>query len=197
LSSRHRDTSFKDVRSPTALSDTASLRGRTGRRRRTVRNPLRSDRFLPLSWFACHLNAGILKLRVLSSAVSLPSDGAYPRPEGRGIAPAHRISGEPNGGDCDVEPAAESPPLRDVRANGVSAVHGTERSGIPAFFIDVFRGVVRARLEPDDKKGRRARWDSHSMARLTAFVSRSSNPLAASLLACETFPLVTSRVRRR
>jgi len=79
-------------RSLTALPDTASLRGRTGRLRRTVRNPLRSDRFLPVRRVACHLNAGILKLKMLVNVDCLPSDGAYPRPEGRCIAPAPRIT---------------------------------------------------------------------------------------------------------
>ena len=79
-------------RLPTALSDTASLRGRTGRLRRTVRNPLRSDRFLSSNRVACQLNVGIPKLRVLSNVGFLPSDGAYPRPEGRGIAPVQRIT---------------------------------------------------------------------------------------------------------
>ena len=46
-------------RSPAALSDTASLRGRTGRLRRTVRNPLRSDRFLLSGTTACHLNISV------------------------------------------------------------------------------------------------------------------------------------------
>jgi hypothetical protein len=109
-SSRHRDTPFEGMRSPAALSDTVvretkslviteisdfrttSLHGRTGRLRRTVRNPLRSDRFLSITKVACHLTAGILKLRVLSNAGSLPSDGAYPRRERRGIAPVQRIN---------------------------------------------------------------------------------------------------------
>ena len=42
-------------RSPPALSDTVSLCGRAGGLRRTVRNPLRSDRFLPICRPACHL----------------------------------------------------------------------------------------------------------------------------------------------
>jgi len=40
---------------------------------------------------AYHLNVGIPKLRVLSNVDSLPSDGAYPRRERRGIAPVQRI----------------------------------------------------------------------------------------------------------
>ena len=46
-------------RSPTGLSDIASLGGRTGRLRRTIRNPLRSDRFLHHDRSACHLNASV------------------------------------------------------------------------------------------------------------------------------------------
>ncbi len=110
LSSRHMGTPFEDVAFTARSSDTivreteslvitkicdfrtTSLRGRTGRLRRTVRNPLRSDRFLQYCNASCHLNAGILKLKrgrrmwILSQA-----DGAYPRPEGRGIAPAQPI----------------------------------------------------------------------------------------------------------
>jgi len=41
---------------------------------------------------ACHLNVGILKLIVLSNMGFLPSDGAYPRRERRGIAPVQRIT---------------------------------------------------------------------------------------------------------
>jgi len=109
-SSRHVGTSFEDVRSPTTLPDITSLCGRTGRRprdsvsrdhenlrfsndlRRTVQNPLRSDRFLPTNTAACHLNASIPKLRALSNGDLLPSDGAYPRRERRGIAPVQLIS---------------------------------------------------------------------------------------------------------
>jgi len=78
-------------RSPTGLSDTASFSGRTGRLRRTVRNPLRSDRILLIERVVCQLNAGILKLRLVSEVDSHPSDGAYPRRKRRGIAPVPRI----------------------------------------------------------------------------------------------------------
>ena len=71
-------------RSPNALSDTVvretkslvitkiedfrttSLRGRTGRLRRTARNPLCSGRFLPSYRTACQLNLGIGNSAVLS-----------------------------------------------------------------------------------------------------------------------------------
>jgi len=97
FSSRHVDTPFKDVRSPTVLSDTASLRGRTGRLRRTVRNPLCSDRFLSVNTAACYLNVPVGNSGQAFERwnVSL-SDGAYPRPEGRGIAPAPPIRGGQN-----------------------------------------------------------------------------------------------------
>jgi len=90
------DTPFEDVRSPLALSDTASLRGRTGRLRRTVRNPLRSDRFLSQNRVACHLkftvgNSG----RAFERWCVAQSDGAYPRRERRGIAPVQPISARP------------------------------------------------------------------------------------------------------
>ena len=109
-SSRHVDTPFKDVRSPPALSDTVvretqslvitkifdfrttSLRGRTGRLRRTVRNPLRSDRFLSVDTAACHLNAPVENSGLAFERWPMPpNDGAYPRPEGRGIAPVPLI----------------------------------------------------------------------------------------------------------
>ena len=69
--------------------------GRTGRLRRTVRNPLRSDRFLSVNTAACHLNAPVGNSGQAFErwSVSL-SDGAYPRPEGRGIAPAPPITWE-------------------------------------------------------------------------------------------------------
>jgi hypothetical protein len=80
-------------RSPTGVSDTASLRGRTGRLRRTVQNPLRSDRFLPYGKAACHLNAtvGNSGLAFERSAVTR-SDSAYPRRERRGIAPVPHLT---------------------------------------------------------------------------------------------------------
>ena len=71
------DTPFKYVRSPTVLSDITSLRGRTGCLRRTVRNPLRSDQFLPANRLACQLNASILKLSVLPNVDALTIGGAH------------------------------------------------------------------------------------------------------------------------
>ena len=74
-------------RSPPALSDTVvretsslviteiydfrttSLRGRTGRLRRTVRNPLRSDRFLPVSKDRLSLKHGYSETRAVLSNV--------------------------------------------------------------------------------------------------------------------------------
>ena len=56
--------------------------GRTGRLRRTGRNPLRSNRFLHLSRAACHLNVSVgssgQAYRRWSASLS---DGAYPRPQ--------------------------------------------------------------------------------------------------------------------
>jgi hypothetical protein len=80
-------------RSPTGVSDIASLHGRTGRLRRTVRNPLRSDRFLPHGKAACHLNATVANSGLTFERWSVSrSDGAYPRRERRGIAPVSHIS---------------------------------------------------------------------------------------------------------
>lgn len=110
LSSRHVGTPFKDMRSPSALSDTASLCGRTGRLRRTVRNPLRSDRFLPTNTTACHLNASIPKLRALSNSDLLPSNGAYPRRSRRGIAPVQHIKKRLGAGRSESTPVETSLP---------------------------------------------------------------------------------------
>ena len=67
--------------------------GRTGRLRRTGRNPLRSNRFLHLSRAACHLNVSVgssgQAYRRWSASLS---DGAYPRRERRGIAPVPPIT---------------------------------------------------------------------------------------------------------
>ena len=109
-SSRHVGTPFEDVRSPPALSDTVvretqslvitkifdfrttSLRGWTGRLRRTVRNPLRSDQFLPVNTAVYHLNATVGNSGLAFERWSvLLSDGAYPRSKGRSIAPVPPI----------------------------------------------------------------------------------------------------------
>jgi hypothetical protein len=93
LSAVSTDTRFSHMRSPTALSDIVSLCGRTGHLRRTVRNPLRSDRFLLLGRAACSLkhlvgNSG----QPFERWTVARGDGAYPRPERRGIAPGPRIT---------------------------------------------------------------------------------------------------------
>ncbi|ERG88306.1 MAG: hypothetical protein J07HX5_00450 [halophilic archaeon J07HX5] len=86
-------TRFSHVCSPTALSDTASLRGWTGHLRRTVRNPLRSDRFLSYDRSAYQLNVTTGNSRQACEQWTVSTtDGAYPRPEGRGIAPVRRIT---------------------------------------------------------------------------------------------------------
>ena len=104
------------MRSPTALSDTVvrgtpslvitkifdfrttSLRGRTGRLRRTVRNPLRFDRFLHQCSAAYRFNITVGNSRqAFGRRTVTTSDGAYPRPEGRGIAPVHRIISRSSG----------------------------------------------------------------------------------------------------
>ena len=86
-SSRHVGTPLKDVCSPPALSDTASLCGRTGRLRRTIRNPLRFDQFLLTNTAVYHLNATVGNSRLAFERWSvLLSDGTYPRSKGRGIA---------------------------------------------------------------------------------------------------------------
>ena len=87
-------------RSPPALSDTVvretpslviteigdfrttSLRGRTGRLQRTVRNPLRSDRFLLIHRLACQLTSPMGNSGQLCERWSVArSDRTYPRPE--------------------------------------------------------------------------------------------------------------------
>ena len=88
LSAVGTDTLFWNVRSPTVLSDIASLRRRTGRLRRTVRNPLRSDRFLETRKAPCHLNTSMGNSRRAYERWSVrQGDGAYPRRKRRGIAP--------------------------------------------------------------------------------------------------------------
>jgi hypothetical protein len=68
--------------------------GRTGRLRRTVRNPLRSDRFLPQGKAACHVNATVGSSGLAFDRESVArSDGAYPRRERHGIAPVPHING--------------------------------------------------------------------------------------------------------
>ncbi len=59
LSAVDTDTRFKHVRSPPAVSDTVSLDGWTGHLRRTVRNPLRSGRFLCCCMAACQVNVTV------------------------------------------------------------------------------------------------------------------------------------------
>ena len=67
--------------------------GRTGRLRRTGRNPLCSDRFLLLDTAACHLNPTVGHSdQACEQWTASRSDGAYPRPEVRGIAPVPLIS---------------------------------------------------------------------------------------------------------
>ena len=79
-------------RSPTGLSDTASFRGRTGRLRRTVRNPPRSDRSLLFDTVACQSNPIVGNSGQAFERWSVPrSGGAYPRRERRGIAPVPPI----------------------------------------------------------------------------------------------------------
>ena len=108
LRSRHMGTRFSHMCSPTVLPDIVSLRGWTGHLRRTVWNPLRSDRFLFNSRAACHLTVGIPKLGMLSDVEAFPSDGAYPRRERRGIAPVQRIMFQRSGftpcsGGCEYQ----------------------------------------------------------------------------------------------
>ena len=75
--------------------------GRAGRLRRTGRNSLRSDRFLLLDAMACHLNSTVENSdQACEQWTASQSDGAYPRPEGHGIAPVpltttmcHRFGG--------------------------------------------------------------------------------------------------------
>ena len=64
--------------------------------RRTVRNPLRSDRFLHYCRAACQLNvtAGN-SIQAFGRWKVSQCDGAYPRPEGRGIAPVQHITLSP------------------------------------------------------------------------------------------------------
>jgi hypothetical protein len=74
--------------------------GRTGRLRRTGRNPLRSDRFPRHERAACQVTATVGNSGMTYDrwAVS-QSDRAYPRPEGCGIAPVQSTN--------PVEPTAE------------------------------------------------------------------------------------------
>jgi hypothetical protein len=88
---RHNDEPFKDSRPPRRRFGYC-LVTRAGRPPpKVVRNPLRSDLTLPSYSGSRHF-----KVRIGNSAMQLSvnvslSDGAYPRPSGRGIAPVQRI----------------------------------------------------------------------------------------------------------
>gem|GEM_PF-5864432 len=64
-----------------------------GHLRRTVRNPLRSDRFLSYDRSAYQLNVTVGNSgQACEQWTVSTTDGAYPRPSGRGIAPVRRIT---------------------------------------------------------------------------------------------------------